>query len=35
MFGEFRAHEVYGELPQIERHIFRTLEEAYAWLKQP
>jgi len=34
MFGEFRAHEVYGELPEIERRIFRSLEEAYTWLKQ-
>jgi len=34
MFGEFRAHEVYGETPGIERHIFRTIEEANQWLIQ-
>jgi len=34
MFGEFRAHEFYGELPGIERHIFHTIEEAKQWLNQ-
>ena len=34
MFGEFRAYEVYAALPGIERRIFRSLEEARAWLIQ-
>ena len=31
-FGNFRAHEVYGELPNIERQVFRSVKKAKEWL---